>query len=56
MGNVLRRYFAADLPRQPDDRFLVGADAPFDFMRVDPVWLAGGDSARASISRAEASR
>ena len=41
MGNVLRFYFGADLPREPDDMYLSVHRAPFAFKRVDFAWLAG---------------
>ena len=40
MGNVLRHYFGARLPREPDAQYLSLERAPFDFRRVDPDWLA----------------
>jgi hypothetical protein len=40
MGNVLRHYFGARLPREPDVQYLSLERAPFDFRRVDPAWLA----------------
>jgi hypothetical protein len=42
LGNVLRRYFGARLPREPDERFLSVEPDPFRFRRVDPAWVAGG--------------
>ena len=41
MGNVLRHYFGADLPRAGDEQYISPADAPYDFRRVDARWLAG---------------
>ena len=41
LGNVLRFYLGADLPRQPDDMYLSLGRTPFAFKRVDPGWLAG---------------
>ena len=41
MGNVLRFYLGADLPREPDDMYLSVHRAPFAFKRVDLAWLAG---------------
>jgi hypothetical protein len=40
MGNVLRYYFGAGLPREPDAQYLSLERAPYDFRRVDPAWLA----------------
>jgi hypothetical protein len=40
MGNVLRHYFGARLPREPDAQYLSLERAPYDFRRVDPAWLA----------------
>jgi hypothetical protein len=34
MGNVLRYYFGADLPREPDDMYLSLEDSPYRFHRV----------------------
>ena len=42
MGNVLRRYFGAALPREPDERYLSVEPDPFRFRRVAPAWLSGG--------------
>jgi hypothetical protein len=52
MGNVLRFYLGAALPRQPDDMYLSGDHAPYAFKRVDFGWLAGEDWA----ARKEADR
>jgi uncharacterized membrane protein YGL010W len=43
MGNVLRFYLGADLPREPDDMYLSVHRAPFAFRRVDFAWLARED-------------
>jgi hypothetical protein len=40
MGNVLRHYFDAALPREPDVQYLSLERAPFDFRQVDAGWLA----------------
>ena len=48
LGNVLRSYFGANLPREPDDRYLSVTGAPFRLRRVDPRWLASG-SARPNL-------
>jgi hypothetical protein len=40
MGNVLRYYFGAALPREPDDRYLSVEDAPFAFRPALAEWLA----------------
>lgn len=40
LGSVLRHYFGADLPREPDVQYLSMNRTPFDFHRVDPAWLA----------------
>jgi hypothetical protein len=34
MGNVLRYYFGADLPKEPDDMYLSLEESPFRFYRV----------------------
>jgi hypothetical protein len=41
MGNVLRYYFGADLPRAGDEQYISPADFPYAFRRVDARWLAG---------------
>jgi hypothetical protein len=43
MGNVLRAYLGADLPREPDDMYLSVHRAPFAFKREDFAWLARED-------------
>ena len=43
MGNVLRYYLGADVPREPDDMYLSVHRAPFAFRRVDFAWLARED-------------
>ena len=43
MGNVLRFYFGAALPREPDDMYLSVDRAPYAFKRVDFAWLARED-------------
>ncbi len=45
LGNVLRYYFGAHLPRAGDEQYLSPADYPYAFRRVDERWLAGDDSA-----------
>jgi hypothetical protein len=52
LGNVLRHYFRADLPREPDDRYLSVEADPYRFAAVDPTWLASGNPASRSISHA----
>ena len=54
LGNVLRYYFGADLPREPDDRYLAVKAQPYRFVRADPAWVARGDTFRRPSSRAEA--
>jgi len=56
LGNVLRGYFDADLPPEPDERYLSIETAPFDFLHVDPAWLARGDPARVGSLRAHVAR
>ncbi len=41
LGDVLRAYFAADLPRQSDAMYLSTYPAPYVFRRASPAWLAG---------------
>jgi len=43
MGNVLRFYLDALLPREPDDMYLSVDPAPYALKRVDLRWLAGED-------------
>jgi hypothetical protein len=45
MGNVLRYYFGADLPRSADEHYISTERFPYAFRRVDARWLAGDDSA-----------
>lgn len=42
LGNVLRHYFGADLPREPDAQYLSLHHAPFDVRPVSAAWLATG--------------
>ena len=44
LGNVLRHYLGADLPREPDDLYLSTYSAPYVFKRVNLTWLAQADS------------
>jgi hypothetical protein len=44
LGNVLRYYLGADLPREPDDLYLSAYGAPYAFKRVSLAWLAQADS------------
>jgi hypothetical protein len=41
LGHVLRRYFGAELPPAPDDRYLSIESAPFRFRSMTPEALAG---------------
>ena len=43
MGNVLRTYLGASLPREPDDMYISADAAPYAFRQVDFPWLAGED-------------
>ncbi len=45
LGDVLRYYMGADLPREPDDMYLSTYRAPYAFTRVNLTWLAQADSA-----------
>jgi hypothetical protein len=45
LGNVLRHYFGARLPRAGDEQYISPAKSPYAFRRVDARWLAGEDSA-----------
>jgi hypothetical protein len=42
LGNVLRYYFGAELPREPDAQYLSVEHSPFRFVRVTREWLARG--------------
>jgi hypothetical protein len=44
LGNVLRHYLGADLPREPDDLYLSPYGTPYAFKRVSFAWLAEADS------------
>lgn len=54
LGDVLRAYFAADLPRQSDAMFLSTYPAPYVFRRASQAWLAGGRITPAPGRRSEA--
>jgi hypothetical protein len=56
LGDVLRGYFGAELPREPDDRYLSVEPAPFRFVHVDPAWVPGGHVVRPSVSQGAAVR
>jgi hypothetical protein len=45
LGNVLRYYLGADLPREPDDMYLSTYARPYAFRRAPPVSLVQTDSA-----------
>ncbi len=45
LGNVLRYYFGAHLPRAGDEQYISPAEFPYAFRRVDARWLDGDDSA-----------
>jgi hypothetical protein len=45
LGNILRYYFGARLPRVGDEQYISPANFPYAFRRVDARWLAGEDSA-----------
>jgi hypothetical protein len=49
MGNVLRRYFGAELPQEPDARYLSVERDPFRFRRVETAWLSSGRSEPLSL-------
>ncbi len=52
LGNVLRYYLGADLPKEPDDMYLSTYATPYTFTRVTPAWLTKTDSlgARNSVT------
>ena len=45
LGNVLRYYFGAHLPRAGDEQYISPALSPYNFVRVDGRWLTGNASA-----------
>ena len=49
MGEVLRHYLGADLPRAADEYYLSTVKHPYAFRRVDARWLAGDDSAGRNV-------
>ena len=49
LGNVLRHYFAAQLPRAGDEQYISSVNFPYAFRRVDARWLAGDDSAAPAL-------
>jgi hypothetical protein len=53
LGNVLRYYFGARLPREADAQYLSLEDTPYDFRRVDPGWLGTAGAVRARLGRRE---
>jgi uncharacterized membrane protein YGL010W len=50
VGNVLRFYLGADVPREPDDMYLSVHRAPFAFKHVDYGWLGREDWSSGSDS------
>jgi hypothetical protein len=44
LGDVLRYYLAADLPRERDDMYLSTYTSPYEFKRAPAAWLARADS------------
>ena len=50
LGNVLRHYFGADLPREPDDHYVSVEAAPYHFVRVESAWVAAGDTVSRPVS------
>jgi hypothetical protein len=45
LGNVLRHYFGAQLPRAGDEQYISPAQFPYHFLRVDGHWLTGSGPA-----------
>lgn len=41
MGNVLRHYLGAHLPRSGDEQYISPAKFPYNFLKVDGHWLTG---------------
>jgi hypothetical protein len=54
LGDVLRHYFGADLPREPDDHYVSVEAEPYHFVHVEPAWVAAGDTVRSSRDAAGA--
>ena len=52
LGNVLRHYFGADLPREPDDHYVSVEAKPYHFVPVESAWVAAGDTVSRPISPA----
>jgi hypothetical protein len=44
LGDVLRYYLGADLPREPDDMYISSYSRPYAFKRAPSTWLARTDS------------
>jgi hypothetical protein len=49
MGNVLRRYFGAELPPESNEHYLSVTHDPFRFRRVETAWLTSGRSEPLSL-------
>ena len=47
LGNVLRHYFGAHLPRSGDEQYISPARFPYNFRKVDARWLTGNGPAQA---------
>jgi hypothetical protein len=47
LGNVLRHYFGAHLPRSGDEQYISPAKFPYNFRKVDARWLTGNGPAQA---------
>jgi Sulfatase len=45
LGNVLRYYFRAQLPRSGDEQYISPALSPYNLLRVDERWLTGNGPA-----------
>ncbi|HEU4954680.1 MAG TPA: sulfatase-like hydrolase/transferase [Gemmatimonadales bacterium] len=41
LGNILRHYFGAHLPRSGDEQYISPARFPYNFRKVDGRWLTG---------------
>lgn len=50
LGHVLRHYFHATLPPEPDDQYVVVRGVPFEFHKVSSSWLAGNQRPPSSAS------
>jgi hypothetical protein len=48
LGDVLRHYFGADLPRESDAHFVTVEGRPYHFVPAAQRWIASGDTTHTS--------